>query len=238
MDDVPLFSALLNRKTKLEGDLRTALAKCEAKYKINADHAFAALTNIPERLLSPLKPLPEIWRQTIIDADAKAMLLRMDKNRWGQIENARWEDLSKAEKRSAMALAGFLGSGRTFIKQRPAEIDYGLAMFLIFTLEELLGRKVPFSRRFQDRLPCGPAFGALLASLKLAHCRATLRQPERSLPTNVEPRALEEILRVTNRPALDQNLHRHGLRRSSACVAAEVHTLLLILGMSRKRMKR
>src|SRR5262245_18433764 len=97
--------------------------------------------------------------RAVIEPDAKAMLLRTQQKRWGDIVGARWGDLSKPEKRSSNKLARFLGSGRTFIKQRPAQVDYGLAIFLIFTFEKLLGHpKIPISRSWRGGPPRGPAF--------------------------------------------------------------------------------
>jgi hypothetical protein len=228
----PSIESLLKRKAKLEADLHVALTKCATRYGIDAEKAFTVLTDLPKLLLSPVAPVTDVM-QGVIKPDVKAMLLRTQQKRWGEIEGARWGDLSKAEKRSSNKLAGFLGSGRTFIKQRPAQIDYGLAIFLIFTLEKLLGcPKIPISRSWRGGPPHGPAFKALLISLNLAQCRAAMRNAVAlSLPADVAPRALEEIVRATNRPTFNVD-------RNPDHVASNVHTLIHDLGMSRRRVKR
>src|SRR3974390_916229 len=170
-----MFEAIEEQKAALENELRSALKKFETSYRVPADFAFKRLTDIPNSLLWPMPTISKRTMEVIVDDDAKAALLRTNQGRWGEIENATWTNLTKAEKRASRKLTGFLGQGRPFPRQRPTQSYPALTLFLIFTIEELLGKRFPFSRLPSGGSAKGPAFKTLVAAQNLAQWRIAVR---------------------------------------------------------------
>jgi hypothetical protein len=224
---------LQSRHAALQNKLRDALVRCEKKYGISAEQSFQKLPAIPTIWLLPQQP---IEMGEITARDDRAMLIRADQMRWAEVENAKWSDLSKKDKRAAKKLTSFLGKGRSHRRQRPSTINYTLALFLIFTLEEVLGRPVPFSRPPSGGSPRGPAFEALLAALTLAQWRVAIRaEMPPSAPT---PSALESVLKVTRGKRFEKLLQMQGLDRGPTCAAVMSHSVVHTIGMARRRRRR
>ena len=88
--------------------------------------------------------------------------------------------LSKAERRSADARADYFAStNRIWQRGRPVDVDVPLLLYLIFSIEVLIGRRIPLSRRNDEltgnlrgkKPPGGPAFRLLRAAYSLASVR-------------------------------------------------------------------
>jgi hypothetical protein len=222
----------------LETELRHALARCQKEYDTSAEEAFARLSDIPTLLLVvpgfPPDPV-SISDPQVVDNDGQAALLRAEQKRWGDIEGVQWDDLTKAEKRAAAKLANFLGKGRSFRRQRPSEIDYPLALYLIFTLEDLLGRKVPYSRPLLGGSPRGPAFDALLAALHLTQWRKAIRAGRPAKSARPSRQALESIIKVTRSKHFDNLLQIQWLTRNPANSVGSARTLAHTIGLARNK---
>jgi hypothetical protein len=223
--------SLQSQVATLQKKLRDALIRCEKQYDgIKAEQLFQKLTEIPPTVLTPLQA---VEMAEIISPDNQAMLLRADQRQWAEIDTVQWRDLSKKDKRAARKLTSFLGKGRSHRRQRPNSINYTLALFLIFTLEEILGRPIPFSRSASGGPPRGPAFDALLAALTLAQWRVAIRAE--TVPTAPGPSALESVLKVTRSERFENLTQRQGLERKPAFATAMSHSLVHTIGMARGR---
>jgi hypothetical protein len=248
--------------TALAVALRQALDRCEKRYGISAEQTFDRLTDLPPlQLLVPATSLPPnpslaaaaVLNPILSDRDAQASLLLAEQKLGPyianaqcaqqkappDIENARWTDLTKAEKRAAAKLADFLGKGRSFRRQRPSGIDYPLALYLIFTLEELLGRKAPYSRSPSDDhlngYPSGPAFDALLAALHLAQWRKAIRAGHPAKSALPSGQAVESIIKVTRSKEFDNLMNLQGLTRAPEYAVACARMLAHVIGLARSR---
>ena len=180
------------------------------------------LTNIP-----PVLFLQDVESNELLDLGARASLLRASQGKWGEIESVQWEQLDRKERRSAQKLAAFLDSDRLFPKQRPAEIDTRLALYLIFWFEEILGKKVPFSRPTDGGSARGPAFRAVLYALLLAELRSG-KQPKPNAA------GLAGIIETTRTKEFDDLMRLQGFERTSASAVEHGVSLALTVGLARK----
>ncbi|GEM_PF-4951404 len=137
----------------------------------------------------------------------------------GLPDDTKWEALTKPQRRKAKALAAsFLSTNR--VLQKGASIDTGvpLLLYLIFTIEELIGKPFPMSRpagaitgRLSNQTPpCGPAFMLLRAAY--AHASVKLHV----MPS--KPETVYSVARVARSRAFRSQLEE--LRR--AYVAPEM----------------
>jgi len=192
-----------NQSKAIEKELYCALVECKEQYDIPVNVLREALTNV-----TPVLFLPDVESNELLDPDAQASLLRTRQRRWEEIENAKWGQLDKKERRSAQKLAAFLDSDRSFPKQRPAEIDTRLALYLIFRFEEILGKKLPFSRPTVGGSARGPAFRAVLYALLLAELK--IRQTP-----NRNAAGLASIIETTRTKQFDDLMRLQGFERTS-----------------------
>jgi hypothetical protein len=216
----------MDRQKSIENDLRRALNRCVKQYGISFSEAWECLTNIPPVLL-----LPEVEANEYLDLGGQASLLRTSQGRFAESETVQWEQLDKKERRSAKKLAAFLDSKLSFPRQRPAEINIRLALYLIFAFEELLGGKLPFSRPSDGGLPRGPAFEAVRAALILAHVRVEPKAIKSPKPNTA---GLASIIEITRTEEFDHLLRVQGLERTSAGVRDYGHSIALTIGLARK----
>jgi hypothetical protein len=207
----------------IEKELYCALVECEEQYDIPVDVLREALTNVP-----PVLFLSDVESNELLDLDAQASLPRARQGRWEETENAKWGQLDKKERRSAQKLAAFLDSDRSFPKQRPAEIDTRLALYLIFRFEEILGKKFPFSRPTDGGSARGPAFRAVLYALLLAELKSG-KQPNRNAAE------LASIIETTRTKQFDDLMRLQGFERTSLNAVQNGVSLALTVAMARKR---
>jgi hypothetical protein len=219
--------------------LRGHLRACEKRSKKTfPPDAFDLITKLPPILLLQRGDIvdPQLSMQTRLTPDAKATLLRAWQGRWGQgqIETARWDQLDKKERRAAKKFAALLDKQQFFPRQRPNEIDYRIALYLIFTLEGLLGKRLPVSRPTTGGSPRGPAFEALRISIGLAQWRlfgAPFNPPDIYVP---KPEALVDLIRLTKPPGFDELMRQQGLSRTPECVISAGETLALTVAHARQ----
>jgi len=207
----------------IEKELFCALVECKEQYDIPVDVLREGLTNIP-----PVLFLHDVDSNGLLDLDVQASLLRASQGRWDGIENSEWRQLDKKERRSARKLAAFLDSDRLFPKQRPAEIDTRLALYLIFRFEEILGKGVPFSRPTDGGSARGPAFRAVFYALLLAE----LRSGKQAKPNAA---GLASIIETTRTKEFDDLMRRQGFERTSASAVQHGVSLALTVALARKR---
>jgi len=238
IDRANLRHEIQSELAELETNLHRAVERCEKKYGIPATQLFQRLTE--------LKALrPNAWEDDdgrlmlrILDPDTLALLLRVQqKNRLDKIGNSLWKDLTKREKRAAPKLGGFFGSNRSFPRQRPTKIDVKLALYLIFVIEKIIGRRFPFSRSAtgDHDPPRGPAFDALLAALALAQRQAELSAGATKKPAPNRT-ALENIVKIVRTRIFDNLLESQGFDRSSSGILANGDTIALTISLARKRL--
>jgi hypothetical protein len=122
----------------------------------------------------------------------------------------------------------------SFPQQRPAKIHYRVALYLLLAFEELLGRRLPFSRQFIGGLPGGAAFEALLAAIAIAQLRISVRS-EGPLAADPKPAAVRSLIEVTRSKAFNELLGAQGLDRSPLNALWNSHVLALTVGMARSR---
>jgi hypothetical protein len=211
----------------LEAELCSALIECKRQYGVSPDELRKRLTSIPSFLL-----LPDVEANELLDLDARASLFQASQRKRGQVEKARWERLDRKERRSAQKLADFLDSERMFPRQRPAEINTRLALYLIFVFEELLGERFPFSRSTGGGTPKGPAFRAVLAAMALAQARAPPYAHKSHKPNKA---GLASIVEITRTKEFDQLLGQQGFRRTSNDVLGNSRSIALTVALARKR---
>jgi hypothetical protein len=205
----------------IDNDLRHALDRCVKQYGISFSEAWERLTDIPPVLLLPDS-------EAKLDLGGQASLLRASQ---GESETVQWEQLNKKERRSAKKLAAFLDSKLSFPQQRPAEINIRLALYLIFTFEELLGGKLPFSRPADGGLPRGPAFEAVRAALIQAQARVEPKATKSTKPNTV---GLASLIKITRTEEFDLLLREQGYERTSAGVCDYGHSIALTIGLARR----
>jgi hypothetical protein len=210
----------------IDNDLRHALDRCVKQYGISFSEAWERLTDIPPVLL-----LPDVEANEGLDLGGQASLLRVSQGRFAESETVQWEQLDKKERRSAKKLAAFLDSKLSFPRQRPAEINVRLALYLIFALEELLGRKLPFSRSAVGGPPRGPAFKAVFAALILAQARV---EPKATKSPKPNTAGLASVVEITRTEEFDRLLREQGYERTSAGVRDYGHSIALTIGLARK----
>jgi hypothetical protein len=184
------------------------------------------LTNIPPFLL-----LPDEEANELLDLDTRAVLLRASQGRWGEVEKAQWKRLDRTERRSAQKLGDFLDSERTFPRQRPAEINTRLALYLIFAIEELLGKEFPFSRPTDGGTPKGPAFRAVLAAMALVQARVKPYAGKSHRPNKA---GLASIVEITRTKEFDHLLRQQGFHRTSNDVLRHSRSIALTVALARR----
>jgi len=204
----------------IEKEFVCALVECKEEYDISVDVLREGLTNIP-----PVLFLQDVEANELLDLDAQASLQRASQGRWEDIENSSWKQLDKNERRSAQKLAAFLDTDRLFQRQRPAEIDTRLALYLIFRFEGILGKKIPFSRGGSAR---GPAFRAVLYALLLAELRS-------GKPAKPNAAGLASIIETTRTKEFDDLMRQQGFERTSASAVQNGISLALTVALARKR---
>jgi hypothetical protein len=207
----------------IEKELCCALVECKEQYDIPVNVLREALTNIP-----PVLFLQDVESNELLDLNAQASLLRASQGRWGEIENAQWGQLDRKERRSAQKRAAFLDSDRLFAKQRPAEIDTRLALYLIFRFEEILGKKLPFSRPTDGGSARGPAFRAVFYALLLAE----LRSGKQAKPNAA---GLASIIETTRTKEFYDLMRLQGFERTSGSAVQNGMSLALTVALARKR---
>jgi len=207
----------------IEKELCCALVECKEQYDIPVDVLREAVTNIPPVLL-----LPDFEANELLDLNAQASLLRASQGRWDEIENAEWGKFDRKERRSTQKLAAFLDADRLFPKQRPAEIDTRLAVYLIFRFEEILGKKLPFSRPTDGGSARGPAFKAVLYALLLAELRSG-KQPKPNAA------GLASIIETTRTKEFDDLMRLQGFEQTSTSAVKNGRSLAVTIALARKR---
>jgi hypothetical protein len=207
----------------IEKEFCCALVECEEQYDIPVDVLRKALTNIP-----PVLFLPEVECNELLDFDARASLLRATQGRLGEAESAKWGQLDRKERRSAQKIPAFLDSDRLFPRQRPAEIDARLALYLVFRFEEILDKKIPFSRPTDGGSARGPAFRAVLFALFLAELKSG-KDPK------LNAAGLASIIETTRTKQFDDLMRLQGFKRTSANAVQNGVSLALTVAMARKR---
>jgi hypothetical protein len=137
----------ISRLVNLGADLRQSLEKCWVHYGLDPNRAYERLTSIPRIFFLPsgrIENEPDLM-QTYVEPDDKAKWFMADRKRYSEIESAKWECLTKGEKRSASSLTGKFGKDQIFQRQGKSTVDVKLALFLLFTFEEML-EQTPWSK--------------------------------------------------------------------------------------------
>ena len=165
--------------------LRDALAAAARRYKFApTSAALDRLVNLPQSV----DPLPR--SESAPSPDLLADIVRASADDFAALDAAiafnAQRPLTKAQhRRRGRQFAAFaMEEGRVLPRGRPPEVNMPALLFLIFTIEELMGcRSFPTSRpkpaeRGQARPPGGPAFRLLMAASAFAAAKHRTPPPD------------------------------------------------------------